>query len=125
MGSIKNIPGMPQGQGPRKNEGPAGARKTGGEKAYDLSKSADRSASQADKAEISSTARELLNLKIAGQKYLPEIRDAKPYSRQEIEEIRRKVAEDYYDNPEVIEDIVERLVELPNFLTGIGDRDDQ
>jgi anti-sigma28 factor (negative regulator of flagellin synthesis) len=69
-----------------------------------------------DKAQISSAARELLNLKMEAADYLDKVKNAETISEGEVEQIKSKIANKYFTDPEVIDAIVDKLLSMSNFL---------
>ncbi|MEJ2053115.1 MAG: hypothetical protein P8X42_04260 [Calditrichaceae bacterium] len=68
-----------------------------------------------DKADIYSDGRELLTMKTDFVNYLDEVKKADSLSDDEINEIREKIANNYYFKPEVIDKVVDMILELPGF----------
>lgn len=68
-----------------------------------------------DTAQISSEARELLNLKMDAAKYLDEVRQAVTLNDHEINQIKSKIQQKYYMDREIIDKIVDELAALPNY----------
>jgi len=116
MGAINNIFGMTPGMNKADKSKQAGgtgndsADKVKARKAGEVSK-----ASGYDKAQISSAAQKLLNLKAEAVQFTAEVKDAKTISNAEIDAIKEKIASNFYFDPEVIDKIVDKLVALPNF----------
>jgi len=68
-----------------------------------------------DKAEISSFGRELFKLRAEAAEYIEEIKTSRTISEEEIEEIKEKILEGHYFDPEVIDKVIDRLLNLPHF----------
>jgi len=75
-----------------------------------------KSGSSKDQVQISSKARELLTLKMEAESYIKEVKETELISPQEIDAIKEKIASKYYFDEEVINDLVDRLVSLPNYM---------
>lgn len=73
------------------------------------------SASGADKADISSVGRELLNIRLEAAGFTSLVEKAETIDTQEIEAIKEKIAANYYFDSEVIDKVVDKLLTLPNF----------
>ena len=69
-----------------------------------------------DQAQISQAARELLHLKTETKKYVETIKSAQTTSEKELNELKAKIQDETYFSPEVIEAIVEKLINMPNFF---------
>ncbi len=72
--------------------------------------------SSKDQVQISPQARELLSLKVEAENYLKEIKESEIISPQEIDAIKEKIASKYYFDEEVINDLVDKLVSLPDYM---------
>ena len=68
-----------------------------------------------DKAEISSSGRELLAMKNESAQYTNDVKEAESLSNTEINVIKEKVADNFYFKSEVIDKVVEKILALPNF----------
>ena len=114
MASINNVLGIP----PELNKSSSSkeARKAGSGIGKEAKASEMRQTStSSDKAEISSVGRELLTLKMQAANYSSEVKQAQTISQTEIEAIKERIASNYYFDPEVIDKVVDKLVELPNY----------
>ena len=111
MGTIKNILGMSP-EVNRSNQG----KKIGSGKgsSSERAKSTGKSSSPV-KAEISQIGRDFFNLKTESKNYLDEVRNSATISTAEIESIKEKIASNYYFEPEVIDQVVDKLMRMPNF----------
>jgi len=69
-----------------------------------------------DQARISDTARNMLNLRIDAKKYLDNIKQNKTLSESEIDKLKQKIDDNYFIDEEVVDKIVDKLIDLPNFL---------
>ena len=69
-----------------------------------------------DTVQISDKGRELLTLKTEAENYLKDIKESEVISPQELDAIKEKIASKYYFEKDVIDDVVDRLVNLPNYL---------
>ncbi len=69
-----------------------------------------------DQAQISSEARELLALKQEVKQYLDEVNSASTLSENDIQQIKQKIETKYFLDDDVINKIVDKLANLPNFL---------
>lgn len=69
-----------------------------------------------DQAQISPAAKELLNLKTETKKYIQTIQSAQTTSEKEISELKTKIQDETYFSPEIIDAIVEKLINMPNFF---------
>ncbi|MCB0281014.1 MAG: hypothetical protein H6627_11650 [Calditrichae bacterium] len=78
--------------------------------------SASVKSTQKDQVQISSKGRELLTLKIEAESYLKDIKESETVSPQELDAIKEKIASKYYFEKEVIDDLVDRLMNLPNYM---------
>ncbi len=72
--------------------------------------------SSRDQVNISSEGRELLSLKSEAAKYLKDVQDSEVLSVEEVDAIKEKIASKYYFDPEVINTIVDKMINLPNFF---------
>ncbi|HQV32697.1 MAG TPA: hypothetical protein PKV71_12510 [Calditrichia bacterium] len=119
MGPIKSLGGLPQE--PKKVEKAENKLRATSEKAYQQGRISGEKVTRQDRAEISSTAREMLNIKELAEKYRAEGSNTSVLSREEMEMIREKVAEGHYNSEQVADDLVNRLVGLPNFVRTSGE----
>jgi len=78
--------------------------------------STDGSKHVRDQAQISSEARQLLTLKQEARQYLDEVKSASTLSEHDIQQIKQKMESKYFLDSDVIDKIVEKLINLPNFL---------
>lgn len=114
MGTINNILGMsPEVNKSGRSSEPkkvqtAKEGKAGGKKASQVSDSSV-------KADISQIGREFLTLKMEASRYLDEVKESSTLTQKEIEDIKDKIATNYYFEPEVIDQIVDKLLQMPNF----------
>ena len=69
-----------------------------------------------DQARISDTARNLLSLRIDAKKYLDEVKEGESLSENEINQLKQKIENKYFVSDDVIDKIVDKLADLPNFL---------
>jgi len=69
-----------------------------------------------DQVSISNAGRELLSLKSEAAKYLKDVKDSEILSVAEVDSIKEKIASKYYFDPEVINTIVDKMINLPNFF---------
>ncbi|KAA3617654.1 MAG: hypothetical protein D8M58_01140 [Calditrichaeota bacterium] len=69
-----------------------------------------------DQVEISNKGRELLSLKVEAENYLKEIKESEVISPQEVDAIKEKIASKYYFDEDVISDLVDKLVNLPDYM---------
>ena len=69
-----------------------------------------------DKADISDVGRTLLSLQVEAMRYINEVKRSETLSDSEIKEIRARLESNYYLENDVIEEIVNKLMTLPNFL---------
>jgi len=117
MGSIKDIVHLsPDVNRLNKNQE---TKKVKSDKVETRSSSAESKEVSTDKAQISSAARELLNLKMEAADYLDKVRNAETISDEEVEQIKSKMANKYFADPEVIDAIVDKLLSLPNYLNKV------
>lgn len=113
MATINDIYGIgPSAQKSGKNEP---TKKLNLEKDTGKSESVGKKTATKDTAQISSEARELLNLKMDAAKYLDEVRQAVTLNDLEIDQIKTKIQQKYYMDREVIDKIVDELAALPSF----------
>ena len=70
-----------------------------------------------DEIQISDSARELLTLRQDAQDYVDEIKQTNALTENDITQLRQKIDNKYFLSDEVIDKIVDKLVELPNFLS--------
>jgi hypothetical protein len=70
-----------------------------------------------DKLDISPAGRELLNTKAeaAREENLEKVRLAGTLDDARLEQIRDRIEHNFYDNPDIIEKILDKLMELPSF----------
>ena len=85
-------------------------------------KTSPAAAEGTDKAQISDAARELLSLKLESPKYVDDIKNSATISETEVDQLKNKVENNFYKDPEVIDKIVDKLLDLPNFLIGPSDK---
>ena len=69
-----------------------------------------------DQAQISDAARSMLSLRIDAQKYVEDIEQSKTISDNEVKDLKQKINTKYFINDAVINQIVDKLIDLPNFL---------
>ena len=69
-----------------------------------------------DQVQISEKGRELLTLKLEAQNYLKDIKESEIVSQKQIDDIKEKIASKYYFDEEVISDLVDRLLNMPNYM---------
>jgi|GEM_PF-1289615 len=113
MATINDIYGIgPSTQKSGKNEA---TKKLSLEKDAGKSESVKKKTATKDSAQISTEARELLNLKIDAAKYLDEVRQAVTLNDLEIDLIKSKIQQKYYLDREIVDKIVDELAALPNF----------
>ena len=79
-------------------------------------KAAKTDAGNKDQAQISDTARNLLNLRMDAKKYLDEVKQGEPLSENDIEQLKQKIENKYFISEDVIDKIVDKLTNLPNYL---------
>ena len=114
MGSINSILGMP----PELNKtGSTKEARKAGSGSGETSKASNgkQTSASGDKAEISSVGRELLTLKMQAASYTEEVKESSTISQSEIENIKERIASNYYFDPEVIDKVVDKLIALPNY----------
>ncbi len=70
-----------------------------------------------DKLDISPAGRALLSRKAeaAREENLEKVRQAGTLDDARLEQIRGRIENNFYDNPDVIEKILDKLMELPSF----------
>jgi len=71
-----------------------------------------------DQVQISDVGREMLTLKMEAARYLRDVKSSEVVSTEEIEAIKERIASRYYFDDEVIDDIVDKLISLPNYTQG-------
>ena len=112
MSAIKNIiNASPEMNKADKNKEVKQARQ---KKSQEIAKTKGKPVS-IDKAEISSAGRELLTLKAEAAAYLSKIQSAETLSAEEIEALRQKIAEGSYLSEELIDQMIDRILDLPGF----------
>lgn len=114
MSSIKDIGGLnPDVQKMLKNE-----RSTKASSNSKTAKSDEKvnSAEIKDSATISDQAKELLATESETERFVSSIKNAETTSRNEIVELKTAVNSGKYSDPKVIDKIVEKLLDLPNFI---------
>lgn len=79
-------------------------------------KSSAVESSAKDQVQISNKGRELLILKTEAENYLKDIKESEVVSPQELDAIKERIASKYYFEKEVIDDLVDRLINLPNYM---------
>jgi len=72
--------------------------------------------SSADLAEISSAGREMLNLRVEANKFIEDVRNAEILDAENFASIKQKIENKYYLSEEVVDQIVNKLLDLPNYL---------
>ncbi len=113
MGPLKSIIGLSQDVG--KSEKAKETKKVDKEHRSDKKVNGQKTAVNADVAQISSAGREMLLLKMEAQKYVDDVGRAETLSLKEIESIKEKIAANYYFDPEVIDKVVDKIIAMPNF----------
>lgn len=68
-----------------------------------------------DQADISQKARGLLNLRMDAKKYLEDVDQSEILSENEINQLKQKIESKYFVNDAVIDQIVDKIIDLPNF----------
>lgn len=71
--------------------------------------------SRADQAEISQKAWGLLNLRMDARKYLDAVDNSETLSAHEVAQLKQKMESRYFINDAVVDQIVDKLLDLPNF----------
>ncbi len=71
-----------------------------------------------DSAEISSAGREMLNLRVEANKFMQDVRNSETLDTESLEAIKLKIENKYYLSEEVVDQIVNKLLDLPNYLGG-------
>lgn len=71
--------------------------------------------SRMDQAEISQEARGLLNLRMDAQKYIKTVDQSETLSENEINQLKQQIESKYFVNDAVIDQIVDKILDLPNF----------
>jgi len=114
MGSIKSIFGLPQDI--NKNEKAKDLKRVNSKPSEIKKPQSQKSgASTSDVAQISSAGKELLSIKLQARQYVDQVKNADTLSVDEIEAIKEKIASNFYFDPEVIDEIVDKIIALPNF----------
>ena len=72
--------------------------------------------SDRDLAQISNAARELLALDNEAKQYVNKIKSADVLSPEDIQKVKERVESKYYLNPNVVNNIVDKLTSLPTYL---------
>ncbi len=87
-------------------------------KKYDQAtgKIAKTEVSRKDQAQISESARNLLSLRRDAKRYLDEVKQGESLSENDIERLKQKIENKYFVTDDVIDKIVDKLTDLPNFL---------
>ncbi len=117
MGTIKNIFGMsPDINKTNRNNTEKKVNTNNKEQETGSTTKTGNSHKPAVTADISPVGRELLTLKSEAASYIEEVRSAKTITTTEIQEIKEKIASQYYFEPEVIDQIVDKLMAMPSFV---------
>lgn len=91
-------------------------KKTAGKKASSKVVPKETNDSSKDKTQISRAARELLALKQEAQKYIDQVKSAETISADQVKELKERIASRHYLDEKVIDKIIDRLINLPDFL---------
>jgi hypothetical protein len=85
------------------------------------SRKSERPASVKDKLEISPAAREMLGMTTEAAKieHLDHVRKAETLKQERMELIRERIESNFYNDPDIIEKILDELMELPPFREDI------
>jgi len=73
-------------------------------------------AAQNDQAQISPAAKQLLSLRTEAKKYVEQVKSAHTLSELEINDLKQKIQAKYYLSADVVDSIVEKLINLPNYF---------
>lgn len=84
------------------------------------SKKAEGKAPLKDKLEISSVGRELLSLRsmAASAEHIESVKQAQTLKEEDVALIKERIEANFYNDPNVIEKILDELLELPYFAEG-------
>ncbi len=69
-----------------------------------------------DKVQISDAARDLLKMKLEATQYVSDIEETKTISEARVNELKQKIEEKKYLTNNVMDQTVDKLTTLPNFL---------
>lgn len=124
MGPIKNIAGMPANI--NKADKNTEMKKVDEGKTQKKNEAVGKSASSKDRLEISSDAKDLLTMRTEANdpRFIKEVMDAETLDAAELASIKERMDEGYYSNPEVIDHIVDKLLDLPNLISKTSRFDD-
>ena len=67
------------------------------------------------RVKISESAREMMKLRAEAEKYLKMLEEKETLTTDDLKEIQNKLKTNHYLREEVIDKIVEKLINLPNF----------
>lgn len=114
MADIKNIHNLAdQAKNIEKSEAAAGKKSVKHKKTGETSKN-DKV--QKDDVKISVAARELLTLRTEAKKYVDQVKNTRTLTGQEVDELKQKIESRYYFKMDVIDKIVDKLLDLPNYI---------
>ena len=71
---------------------------------------------RADQAQISTAARGMLSMRMDAKKYIDEVEQSQTLSENEVNQLKQKIENKYFISEDVVDKIVDKLVNLPNFL---------
>ncbi len=116
MASIKNILNI-AAQTAKLNKNSSADKPAPSEKA-DKSDNSGNKVSAKDSARISETARELAAVKTEAEHYVQTVKesDESEPQNERIQAVRENIENDHYSRPEVVDRIVDKLLNLPNYL---------
>jgi len=112
MGPIRSLFSPPD---PKKTESNHKAEKSAGA-SPNKNASGSKVGGSKDQVNISDAGRELLSLKSEAAKYLKDVKDSEVLTVEEVDSIKEKIASKYYFDTEVINTIVDKMINLPNFF---------
>jgi len=69
-----------------------------------------------DQVQISVEGRNLLSIKTEASGYLKDVQESEILTHQDIDAIKEKIASKYYFDAEVIDELVDKLVSLPEYM---------
>ncbi len=69
-----------------------------------------------DDVKISAAAKELLTLRAEAKKYVEQVKNTRTLTDQEVVELKQKIESKYYFKKDVIDKIVGKLLDLPNYI---------
>ncbi len=90
-------------------------QKAAGKEAVQKSSSKSSEIKSGAQVNISEIAREMLKLRAEAERYLKMVQDKPTLSPEDLDDIQNKLKNNHYLRQEVVDKIVDKLLDLPNF----------